>query len=109
MSKKKECQNCKHIIAVLNQDFRIDCDQRLLPELLLEKIEEDQDLQKTHSALRQTYVNHDAHLTKENALLRFELEQVNHELNACHEELTRTKAALEQLGIDCSEHATDNR
>lgn len=103
MSKKKECTNCRELIATLQRDFHIDCEQSLLPELLLEKLEENLYLKKTHSALKQTYVNHDAQLTKENALLRFELEQLNAELKERCEELTRTKAALEQLGIDCSD------
>ena len=102
MSKKKECPNCRDLIATLRRDFQVDCEQKLLPELLLEKTEQDRDLQKTHSALRQTYVNHDAQLTKENALLRFELDQVSRELLERSADLARTRAALEELGVDCS-------
>lgn len=108
MSKKKECSNCRELISALKRDFNIDCEQSLLPELLLEKVEEDLDLQRTHSALRQTYVNHDAQLTKENALLRFELEQLKVELHERCEELARAMTALEELGVDCSEFAIDS-
>lgn len=100
MSKKKTCSKCESILKQLAEEYKIDCEHSFLPSLLEEKLEEEEELEKTFTALRETYANSDAYMTKENAVMSIELQEAKEELIRVEREIADARRVLEKRGID---------
>ena len=97
MSSKKECPYCRKLCDHITKEFSIPVEPPELLTLINDSQKQNTELIKTLQALRTTYTNTNAFMTKENLTLKFQTQLCEQEIATTETEILQLRKEIETL------------
>lgn len=104
MSSKKECPYCRKLCDHITKEFHIQVEPPELLKLIDDSQKQNSELTKTLQALKTTYTNTNAFMTKENLILSFQIAQSSEDSKGLESEIQELKREIEELKAKASDH-----
>lgn len=97
MTSKKECPYCRKLCDHITKEFHIPVEPPELLKLIEDSQKQNTELTKTLQALRTTYTNTNAFMTKENLMISFQIAQTSEDSKGLQSEIDGLRKEIEEL------------